>query len=368
MIAQSQTGGPAATGLYLPSVDGLRFVAFLLVFVEHFAPLQPTPVISVISDYGWVGVEIFFAISSFLMMRFLLAEDARRGDVNIIWFYIRRVLRIYPLMMFYALLVILLTNRGSGVAWFQFGALASATDNYLAWFFGYNYPIPYTSHLWTLSYELQIYLFIPLAYFVLKTAKAKGFIIMLAAVECLCLVARTSFAGIGVTHPVIWVTPFLRPESTLIGLAIGAGLINVRSYWAWAIVAIAVAVLVTHPNVNVMGPWTIAIYPVCALISGSLVYLAARSTLLTQVLGYPVIAFLGKISFGLYVYHFAIAALLPVLLRKVLPTASLGSFYGAELVVGFLLTVLIATLSYFVLERPFLKIKERFTIIPSRPV
>jgi peptidoglycan/LPS O-acetylase OafA/YrhL len=367
MIAQNQTGSPATTGAYLPSIDGLRFVAFLLVFFEHVAPLQPTPVVSVISDYGWIGVEIFFAISSFLMMRFFLAEDARRGDINILWFYIRRILRIYPLMIFYALLVIMLTARGSIAAWCQFAALASATDNFLTWFVGYNPPIPFTAHLWTLSYELQIYLLIPLAYYVLKTAKTKGFVVTLVAIECVCLVARASFAVIGVKHPVIWVTPFLRPESTLIGLAIGAGLLNVSSYWAWVTAAIAVAVLVTHPNVQDIGPWTLAIYPVCALISGSLVYLAYRSSLLTKVLGNRVVAFLGKISFGLYVYHFAIAALMPGVLRKVLPTAGPGVFYVAELVVFFILTAMAATLSYFVIERPFLKIKERFTVVPSRP-
>ena len=337
-------------------------------FFQHFVPPQPTPILSLISAYGWLGVEIFFAISSFLMLRLLCAEDVQRGDINVIWFYIRRALRIYPLMMVFALIMIFLGNPSLPAAWAQFLSLASATDNYLAWFVGYNYWIPYTAHLWTLSYELQIYLFIPIAFFVLKSAKARGFVFFLVGVECICIMTRLSFVLLRVKHPVIWVTPFMRPKSTLLGLALGAGLIKLRTSVVFGIAVAAIVALITQPNVQDIGTWTIAIYPVCALISGSLVYLATQPTILARILGTPVVVFLGKISFGLYVYHFPMAPLTHRLIAEALPAAEPGVTYAAQVALGLILTIAAAMLSYFVLERPFLRIKERFTLVSSRPI
>jgi peptidoglycan/LPS O-acetylase OafA/YrhL len=365
----AQEPGPQnAAFAYLPSLDGLRFVAFLLVFVHHSPPPQPTPVLSTVSTYGWAGVELFFAISGFLMLRLLIAEDASRGQINVIWFYLRRLLRIYPLMMFYSVISLLYYQRFGREALSELLSLTFAVYNYVTWFKGYATPIPYTAHLWTLSYELQIYLFIPIAFYVLKIYRARGLLIFLAGVEGSCLGARASFAWLGAPHPVIWATPFLRPESTLLGLAIGAGLIRLPIPAVYAAAIGAIAVLVNGPSVEQVGSWTIALYPICAIIGGALVYLVTRDNLFARALGCRWVAFLGKISFGLYVYHLAMLPLARRLIGANLPIASPGAAYAVQLAGGLLATVFAATVSYFVVERPFLQLKRRVTVVESRPV
>jgi peptidoglycan/LPS O-acetylase OafA/YrhL len=357
-----------AAPVYLPSLDGLRFVAFLLVFVHHSFPPPSTPILSTVSTYGWIGVELFFAISGFLMLRLLIAEDTRRGQINVIWFYLRRFLRIYPLMIFFSLLMIFFFRQFSRESLAEFLSISLAVNNYVTWVRGYDLPITYTAHLWTLSYELQVYLFIPVAFYVLKTWNARGFVIFLAAVERGCLGARASFIWLGAPHPVIWVTPFLRPESTLLGLAIGAGLIRLPISAVFAVAVGAVALLVNGRSVEQIGSWTIVLYPICAIIGGALVYLVTRPNPVAWVLGRSWVVFLGKISFGLYVYHPPMLAFARWLIGAIFPIASPQGVYALVLAGGFLATVLAATVSYFVVERPFLRLKRRVSVVESRPV
>ncbi|QKC86358.1 acyltransferase family protein [Mesorhizobium sp. NZP2077] len=91
--------------------DGLRFLAFAMVFFFHFqAPSRYTALVMV-QRRGWVGVEIFFALSSFLLFRLLEQEQARTGRISISQFFIRRLLRIYPLMVLFPLAMLLVMAR-----------------------------------------------------------------------------------------------------------------------------------------------------------------------------------------------------------------------------------------------------------------
>jgi peptidoglycan/LPS O-acetylase OafA/YrhL len=359
--------GAAAFG-YLPALDGLRFVAFLLVFFQHNGAPLYNPLLSAVADYGWVGVEIFFAISGFLLFRLLIAEHARFGSVNIFWFYLRRACRIYPLMVFYCLTAIVYYGRTDLAALAQLSSIVLATYNYTAWFAGFATPIPHTAHLWTLAYELQIYLVIPAAFCVFKRHRATGLAVALAGVAGFCLIARAAFAGLGAPHPVIWVTPFLRPESTLLGLAVAAGLLRLPPPAVAAILAGAVGLLVSGPNVHEIGAWTIALYPICALISGLLLYAVTQTGVCDRLLGAAAIAFLGRISFGLYVYHEAVIAWV----RRCLDPLRVGVDpwlgYAAQTLLALAATVVVAVLSYAIVERPFLRIKAHITAVPSRPV
>jgi peptidoglycan/LPS O-acetylase OafA/YrhL len=167
---------------------------------------------------------------------------------------------------------------------------------------------------------------------------------------------------------VIWVTPFLRPESTLLGLAIGAGLIRLPISAVFAVAVGAVALLVNGRSVEQIGSWTIVLYPICAIIGGALVYLVTRPNPVAWVLGRSWVVFLGKISFGLYVYHPPMLAFARWLIGAIFPIASPQGVYALVLAGGFLATVLAATVSYFVVERPFLRLKRRVSVVESRPV
>jgi len=197
---------------YFPAVDGLRFVSFLLVFILHLDP--KISALALPGQYGWVGVEVFFAISSFLFFTLLDREFALFGKINILKFFYRRALRIYPLMFLFATLMLVL-GSGGGRAIARYIGIVTLSDNYMVAIDGFSFIIPFTGHLWTLSYEFQIYLLIPLAFLIYKALGRERFLVVVGGVWALSFAARAGFILLDAKHPLIWVTPFLRPESTL---------------------------------------------------------------------------------------------------------------------------------------------------------
>jgi peptidoglycan/LPS O-acetylase OafA/YrhL len=134
--------------LYIPALDGLRFVAFLFVLMSHFSDALP-------ANRGWIGVEVFFVISSFLFFHLLNAEYRAIGRIDIFKFFARRMLRIYPLMMLYSLLMFFIFSPENLHSVFRLVGLALLADNFVTCVKGYNLVIPFAAHLWTLSYEFR---------------------------------------------------------------------------------------------------------------------------------------------------------------------------------------------------------------------
>jgi peptidoglycan/LPS O-acetylase OafA/YrhL len=157
---------------YRPELDALRFVAFLLVFLYHMLPDTKDPrVAHVLGRFGPAfnafgtacsfGLCLFFALSAFLICELLMRERETKGTVGVKQFYIRRILRIWPLYYFaLALGVIFVFLTG-----FQFGAIEKI--GWFAIFMGswytatrFAYPLP-IGPLWSISVEEQFYAFAP---------------------------------------------------------------------------------------------------------------------------------------------------------------------------------------------------------------
>src|SRR4051812_38011880 len=153
---------------YRPELDALRFFAFLCVFAFHwmdYVPVDPKtqPTLVAVLTAGAFGVPVFFLLSSFLIVELLLREREQTGDIHIKSFYVRRILRIWPLYfaVFYGLIALgyFLPNV--------------ATKDYRAWiaftFFAGNWfimrhgwiagPI---DPLWSIAVEEQFYIAVPL--------------------------------------------------------------------------------------------------------------------------------------------------------------------------------------------------------------
>src|SRR5690606_2476800 len=85
----------------MPELDGLRFIAFLLVFLHHLPfPsewLARSPLLSRIHAFGWIGVDIFLVLSAYLLTRLAIEERRHTGRFDVVRFYMRRALRIWPL-------------------------------------------------------------------------------------------------------------------------------------------------------------------------------------------------------------------------------------------------------------------------------
>jgi peptidoglycan/LPS O-acetylase OafA/YrhL len=160
--------------VYFPALDGLRFLAFLMVLVGHSKPLSgvlyPGTIIDIIatriSMFGWTGVEVFLVLSSYLIVTLLLKESDRTGSIGIGRFYMRRALRIWPLYYPYLLFAIFIYLPLQGtpiktIVAHQLFPFSVFLGNYSYWYFS-NYLSYAFAHLWTVCMEEQFYLALPI--------------------------------------------------------------------------------------------------------------------------------------------------------------------------------------------------------------
>lgn len=191
-LRQMDSGGradaaPIATrpeSTHIPSLDGIRAIAAMLVFVAHAGLEDRVP--------GGFGVTIFFFLSGYLITTLLRTEYAATGRINLKNFYIRRVYRIWP-PMYIALAVAALPPYASEPSVTAGAALAQAFHwtNYYIIFFGYDHIIPATGPMWSLAVEEHFYLLYPIALmFLLRKMTNRRASVVLAGVCVLVLLWR----------------------------------------------------------------------------------------------------------------------------------------------------------------------------------
>jgi peptidoglycan/LPS O-acetylase OafA/YrhL len=172
----------------IPALDGVRGIAILLVIAFHaravFASTleMPLPVFRVLG-LGWSGVDLFFALSGFLITGILL--DSRKSPHYFRAFYLRRALRIFPLYFGYLFLVLVVTRYG----WLLISGndLWRSTD--ARWYFSYllnwkldhGYNDLYLGHLWSLAIEEQFYVVWPAVVFLVPRRQLKWVCVAVAA-------------------------------------------------------------------------------------------------------------------------------------------------------------------------------------------
>jgi peptidoglycan/LPS O-acetylase OafA/YrhL len=351
---------------YLPALDGMRFVAFVLVLVHHTS--QQPAALDFIRWHGWIGVELFFAISSFLFFYLFKAATEVADKIDITNFYIRRMLRLYPLMIAYPLAMLVIYGVISKYSVGRLLGIAFFSDNFLTWF-AWNAAIPYSAHLWTLSYEFQIYLVIPLAFLLYKWLGNRRFLWLLFAIWLIAVGARLAFILINVKHPVIWVTPFLRPESTLLGIVLSLGILSALSpHWVALVALLALIAFTQVSNVYTVDLSTLAVYPLAAVLCASALWAVMNSRIVAVALSMPLIVFLGKISFGLYVFHLLAVSLTDKsFVTAGFPPSSSPDNYALRILCSLLISTALASTSYFLFERHFLRLRSRFSAVESRP-
>jgi peptidoglycan/LPS O-acetylase OafA/YrhL len=254
------------------------------------------------------------------------------------------------------------------------GGNVFAIENFLVWVRGYS-KLPYSAHLWSLSYELQMYVVIPLAFLIYRAAGQKFFLRLLLGVWIASLGARATFLfAMPSAGGIIWVTPFLRPESTLVGIALAIvvanHLLKPPKAVVMAILIGAVTALIAGPDISVGGLWLVVLYPICASIAGTLLWLALHADGFRSLLSHRAVRYLGKISYGLYVYHLlgiygALACLQWLGLHH---SPEKFVYYVCWLALALASTIAMAAASYRFVESRFLRLKARFELVKSRPI
>jgi peptidoglycan/LPS O-acetylase OafA/YrhL len=365
---------------YHPELDELRFFAFLMVFLHHAFPHDPmfwtklglplflARVIAGIGATGAFGVSLFFVLSSYLITELLLREKDLIGTLDLRSFYIRRILRIWPLYFAFLALAVALqwivpgqhVTLRAGL-WFSFLA-----GNWFIVFHGF--PSSVIFPLWSVSIEEQFYITWPA---IVRKAGETGMLIFAAL---LLVAATTARIYLGLHHTLegdVWCNTFVQLDP------IAAGIL------------IAVVLKGEIPSLSRLSRAAMMLAGITALALGSLYFGIKNDPLTTTriVLGYPsvavggvllllsvlrtrtsggnrVLTYLGRISYGLYVFH-----VLGLLISDHTVPDQTASLWRYSLRVGVALaaTIAMAAVSYRWLETPFLSLKQRFTHVLSRP-
>jgi peptidoglycan/LPS O-acetylase OafA/YrhL len=354
-----------STKNYLPELDGLRFLAFLLVFISHFSLFSTIPLLSVLNKYGYVGVDLFFALSAYLFTKLLMAEYGSTLKINLKKFYIRRGLRIWPLYFFFILLSLGIFIMAGGVFTEQFRKqifiYLTFSYNIFIPFIGRHVPLPHAGHLWTVCYEEQFYLIIPFLIPLLIRMSGKKRIIVLLFSFVVLNGIRLWFIEEQMPFLSIYFLPITHFEAILFGITLGfmkKGYLKMNPVIIGILGIYLFIALTFLPDNQTVSYWLFISYLLAGLSTSMLLYAILNSSYLKKIFSYKPLVFLGKRSYGLYVYHtFA---------------SSVTSGYSENVLLSFIIamsfTVLLAVVSYKFIETPFLKWKKKFEIVKSRPI
>lgn len=381
-VSPLQAADPAAR--HIPALDGVRGLAILLVLAHHFGRCLPDHttawrIASRVTQSTWCGVDLFFALSGFLITGILL--DTREQPHYFRNFYMRRVLRIFPLY-FGVLLLTLAAAAGVALArsafdlhrflWLQ-PWLWTFTSNCLVamrgdWVAG-SPPIE-LNHFWSLAVEEQFYLLWPALLFLLPRRGVVWAALVIAAaaalLRCLLLLWPESAIATYVLMP-------CRVDALAMG---GLIAMFVRSPRAAAarrpIIALALASLAgllaimlwNHQLSFENNAMRTAGFSLLAVFFACLIYLTLPAGgLLHRWISAKWLRFLGKYSYGLYVYHHVLLYFFFWLLDPggiALRTGSWLLACACYVTAAAALSIGLAWLSYQFYERPFLRLKRFF--------
>jgi peptidoglycan/LPS O-acetylase OafA/YrhL len=361
---------------YQPELDGLRFYAFLGVFVFHSLPSQPAfyhglhlplPALwGAVVKSGASGVDLFFALSAFLITSLLLRERHETGGISLRLFYIRRILRIWPLYFLVVALGVVLahTMANQPLPWYYVAGYLLFVGNWVHAVFGA--PKSICSPLWTVSIEEQFYLIWPL---LMKTLERRGMIIAAIVTLLLATLSRVGFVLAGASGGYLYYGSTSRCDSLALGilLALFADRLP-KLKWGMRFLLLAggllgwivsSAWLIEQPG-KVSMRWVVGRLLV-SLASGAILYACLNSR--SKLVGGGWVVRLGKISYGLYMLH-----LVGILIMLSLFHPIWGWKVLAIKALGLVMTVVLGFMSYRWVESPFLRLKDRFATVLSRPV
>jgi peptidoglycan/LPS O-acetylase OafA/YrhL len=352
----NQSKSPASSFAYIPQLDSIRFLAFILIFIHH-TNVAGVVAMSGLQKIGWVGVDIFLCLSAFLLTRLLLIELQTHKEISFFQFYMRRILRIWPLYFAYLVFVIIISLFifKTEQDLFRFVTLATFTDNIATAIHGYN-PHEATGHLWTISYEEQFYLVLPFAVIFVSRLNNTTRKVILVSIIATGVLSKFVFIYAHASHPAIWVLPVTHFESVIAGIMMAYYYNRLKDIPSVLLVLIFTASLcgiIMAPHVSMSNILFLISYTSAGLLSFSVVTFAINSQFKTlqKLLLLKPICYLGKISYGLYVFH--LLSLLVVYHIK--PTDN----YYIDNLLGLVLCIISAIVSYEIFEKFFLKLKNR---------
>jgi peptidoglycan/LPS O-acetylase OafA/YrhL len=339
------------------ALDGLRGIAILAVLVHH----QLTPLLW---RGGFLGVDLFFVLSGFLITSLLLVEFEQAHSISLRKFYMRRILRLGPALFLYLLGSLLVTWHTQFIEVIRELKLIGMAMVYVTnWrmALGWDNALDPTAIIWSLSIEEQFYLLWPLLLFACLALKLKGRLIVGGLVLAIAAIAvhRYSLLGSGVDLTRLYYGTDTRADALLVGCVIAfVPVIPLRAEWFsrfGLLAAAALVYLIARANFSDLFLYRGG-FTMLALLVGIIILAVANAprSPLALVLGWWPLRWFGKISYGLYLWHWLV-------IRNV-------SFYflgrwnsGAKLA----LALTIASASFYLVEQPFNRMKRRYEVTPD---
>lgn len=374
----------AATGRRDPALDGLRGVAILLVYIFHYGGGLRSSNVAVrgfgyFAETGWTGVILFFALSGFLITGSLW--DSREQPHVLRNFYLRRILRIFPL--YYAVVFIALfasvargTRLGELSPVLLYAGFMQNLPGCVTTALQPISPLP-MFHLWSLAVEEQFYILWP-ALVLLSRVRTRALNISLWIVA-LSEVFRI-LTHLPIVPPAFAATqdPSLFTHAGTLALGAALALALRGPHWQqverWAVTAFFSGIGIYLLSSWRSGSFFLTPYPQftvgllgVGVASAAIIPLAMRTGRLRSVLSWSPLRFLGCISYGFYVLHIFIEPMIDVLGEHLTHTTSGTSYQLARFLIAFPITVLLATLSYYFFELPILSRKRRYPMHSPLP-
>ena len=355
---------------YLPSIDSLRAIAVIDVIIYHIdANYLPG---------GFLGVDLFFVLSGYLISSLIIKEYKSTGTVNLYNFYVRRARRLLPAVYFMITVVLIIITLFNGVLLKKsyldalFGYIYSSNWWYifhkLDYFDSFGSQSPF-KHLWSLAIEEQFYMFFPLIFLIFnRKSKSnnsnsklnKDFIYVVLSLILVSLIAHILLFDINNINRIYFGTD-TRAFSLLVGV-VGAILYPMdrlserttkKDNMIYSIVSlVSILVLIgIMINTSEYNTWLyrggfllVAIIGLIIIISSGRQY-----TFMSKLLSFKPFVFIGKISYSLYLWHF------PILVVTT-PVSEIGNPNLFYVTLRIVLIFLVATGSYMFVETPIRKL------------
>lgn len=342
---------------YIPGLDGLRGMAIMLVMLFHTG----------IPNFrgGFTGVDIFFVLSGFLITSLLLSEATEAGRINLKYFYMRRILRLLPALVLMLIIVTLtaqaLNLKGSAYTDFTGGII---TLFYSAnWARAFNlHQMGLLSHTWSLSIEEQFYMLWPLALIIMLkyVRREKRILSVVLFLSVLSWLIRMYLTQSGHTADRIFNGLDTRADALLTGCA--AAIIRSMGLWtkrvsrlkspayAGFILPLLILFNISWSNHNTFYWVSFLLEFMTAVLILHIV--SDEKSMIKKFLTSKPLVWAGSISYGVYLWHD--------------PVFEVMRYFGYSklsiLFSGSIITLGIASVSYYLMEKPLLRLKKSFQV------
>jgi peptidoglycan/LPS O-acetylase OafA/YrhL len=330
---------------YRPELDGLRAIAVISVLLCHLGTTTFAG--------GYVGVDVFFVLSGFLISR-IIADELRGGTFSVMKFYERRIRRIVPALVFVcacctvAALLILLPNELKSYAHSLAAAALSVSNIWFSHQASYFAPAAATQpllHTWSLGIEEQFYVVFPVLFAAVFKFAPQWLPALIWSSLAASLALSISLTGSDPESSYFLIHS--RAWELLIGSVIALGLVRPPEHaWqresacAFGLLGIAAAVLIFNNKTSFPG--YAALLP---CVGAALIIWAGETTSSARVLGSRPLVFIGLISYSLYLWHWPLIVFAKLLLLK--PLTPFQQLFLSGLAVG------LSVLTWRFVEAPF---------------